>query len=74
MLVRATITVDIETADHNTLSVQRARLAELVAAIPAELGQARLEIRERRPRTKPRAAPPPPLAPGFEVVRVRYAG
>ena len=72
--IQAVITIEIDAADAYVIEGHRRELSELLADLQARHGAARLDIKSRRPRLKPRAGPPPQLDPGFEIVRARYAG
>lgn len=74
MKVQAIITISIDAADAFAVRAHRDRLSQFVSQLRAEHGETRLEMKTRRPRRTPRAAPPPKLDDGFEIVRARYVG
>lgn len=69
--LRATFTIEIDAPDAYAVSDHRRELAAVQAGLEERFGAVQLSITARRPRTKPRAAPPPQVGPGFEIVRVR---
>jgi hypothetical protein len=72
--IQAVITISIDAADAYVIEAHRRELNALLADLQARHGPVRMDIKSRRPRRAPRAAPPPQLGPGFEIVRARYAG
>lgn len=74
MKYQAVITINISGVDAYDVAEQHRSLAELTAELSARHGDARLVVKTRRDRAKARAAPPPRLGAGFEIVRVRYVG
>ena len=74
MKIQAIISIDIDAADAIEVRAHKLRLAELIAQLKPEYRETKLQVKARRPRQVPRAAPPPKLGPGFEIVRARYVG
>jgi len=72
--IQAVITINIDAADAYVIEAHRRELNALLADLQARHGAAHMDIKARRPRRTPRAAPPPVLAAGYEIVRARYAG
>jgi len=72
--IKAVITIEIDAADAYVVEAHRRDLDAVVAELEARHGSARMRIMGRRPRSSPRAGPPPVLGPEFEIVKVRYAG
>lgn len=70
--IRATLSIDIDGADALEIAAHRRRLEEVLTQVRMSYGTANLDVKPRRPRTKPRAPTPPKLEPGFEIVRARY--
>lgn len=74
MKVQAIITISIDAVDAFDVRAHRDRLSQFMGQLKDEHGDARLEMKTRRPRRTARAAPPPKLDDGFEIVRARYVG
>lgn len=74
MKYQAIITINIDGRDAYDVQEQQDQLTELIAGLKDRYEDARLVVKTRRPRGEARAAPPPKLEPGFEIVRVRYVG
>lgn len=72
--IQVVITVELDAADAYVVEGHRQEFSAVLADLQARHGSARMDIKARRPRLTPRAAPPPALEPGFEIVRARYAG
>lgn len=70
--IKAVITIEIDAADAYVIEAHRRELNAVLAELQARHGSARMNITARRPRLKPRAAPPPQLGANFEIVRARY--
>lgn len=70
----ATLSFDFDAEDIHDEREHRDKLMAVLEKLKAEYADAKLEIRTRRTRTRPRAAPPAKLPAGFEIVRARYAG
>lgn len=74
MKIQAIISIDIDANDVHDVQAHRSRIERAVNDLKSQYPLTQLAVKTRRPRTVPRAAPPPKLGEGFELVRVKYVG
>lgn len=74
MKIQAIISIDIEADDVRDVQHHKSRLERALNDLKIQYPATQLALKTRRPRVAPRAAPPPKLGEGFELVRVKYVG
>lgn len=72
MKFKATISVEFDAQDIHDERRHRVRLEEALAQLSETYGGSSLEVRTRRPRTRPRAAPPARLEGEVRILRALY--
>lgn len=74
MKIQAIISIDIDADDVHDVQAHRSRIERAVNDLKSQYPLTQLAVKTRRPRSAPRAAAPPKLGEGFELVRVKYVG
>ncbi|RZJ17255.1 MAG: hypothetical protein EON91_09975 [Brevundimonas sp.] len=74
MKIQAILSIDIEADDVRDVHYHKSRLERALNELKVQYPTTQLVLKTRRPRVAPRAAPPPKLGEGFELVRVKYVG